>query len=85
MGCRRCDVLRIAVKGQRFRSMRSRVVEESHSAEVHAEIRADIMRWRALRFVGFQQRGKSHDPSDVIELRNCTCGSTLGRRTRRTP
>lgn len=56
----------------------------SHSAAVHAEVRADIMLWRALPFVGFQQRSESHDPDDVIELRNCTCGSTLGRRTRRT-
>ena len=36
-----------------------------------------------MRFVGYQQASDPYDPDDVIELRNCTCGSTLGRRTRR--
>jgi uncharacterized protein YegP (UPF0339 family) len=65
---------------KRFRA----IFEEDHSADLHVEIRADIMLWRALRFVGYQQSADQHDPEDVIELRNCTCGSTLGRRTRRT-
>jgi uncharacterized protein YegP (UPF0339 family) len=54
-----------------------------HTAALHAEVRADIMRWKSLPLVGFQQRVEPHDPDDVVELRNCTCGSTLGRRTRR--
>ena len=40
------------------------------------------MLWRSLPFVGYQHKDP-HDPEDFIELRNCTCGSTLGRRTRR--
>ena len=59
-----------------------------HSDAAHAEIRADILRWKSLPLVGFQQRAEPHDPGDadgdVIELRNCTCGSTLGRRARTT-
>jgi len=53
-----------------------------HTAAIHAEVRADSTRWKSLPFVGFQQCGEPHDPNDVIELRNCTCGSTLGRRSR---
>lgn len=55
-------------------------IEAVHSAEVHAEFRSNIVLWRSLPFVGFQQRVEPHDPRDVLELRNCTCGSTLGRR-----
>ena len=54
-----------------------------HTPALHAEVRADIIRWKSLPFVGFQQCVEPHDPNDVIELRNCTCGSTLGRRLRR--
>ena len=64
-------------------TLKSRLVGGKHSAAVHAEVRADIMLWRSLPFVGFQQRSEPYDPEDVVELRNCTCGSTLGRRTRR--
>lgn len=58
------------------------VFEEEHTAAAHAEIRADTLLWKALPLIGFQQHDQS-DPDDVIELRNCTCGSTLGKRTRR--
>lgn len=57
------------------------VFEEKHSAAVHAEIRADTLLWKALPLVGFQQHDPS-DPDDVIELRNCTCGSTLGKKNK---
>lgn len=54
-----------------------------HSHDGHARLRADEDRWSALAFVGIQECGELRGPDDVIELRNCTCGSTLGRRTRR--
>lgn len=67
------------------------IAADLHSAAVHAEIRADILLWKSLPLVGFQQCAEPHDPGDpdgpdgdVIELRNCTCGSTLGRRARTT-
>lgn len=54
-----------------------------HGHEGHTRLRADESRWSALTFVGIQECFDLHDPDEVIELRNCTCGSTLGRRTRR--
>ena len=54
-----------------------------HTAALHAEVRSDIVLWKSLPLVGFQQRAEPCDPDDVVELRNYTCGSTLGRRTRR--
>jgi hypothetical protein len=54
-----------------------------HGAASHADLRADEARWNALALVGIQDCYELREPGDVIELRNCTCGSTLGRRTRR--
>ena len=58
--------------------------DEAHGADGHARLRADESRWSALVLVGIQECADLRGPDDVIELRNCTCGSTLGRRTRRT-
>jgi hypothetical protein len=49
--------------------------EVGHDHAFHAEIRADDARWEELPFVGVQQ-GESYS----LELRHCTCGSTIGRR-----
>lgn len=54
--------------------------EDVHTRALHAELRADVTRWNALPLVGFQQSGEEHDPNVDVELRHCTCGSTLGRR-----
>ncbi len=49
----------------------------------HARLRADEDRWSALAFVGIQECDNLRGPDDVLELRNCTCGSTLERLTTR--
>lgn len=49
-----------------------------HDREIHQRLRDDGVRWNALPFVGIQHGAA--DLSYVLELRNCTCGSTLGRR-----
>ena len=52
-----------------------------HAIAVHAELRADVARWNALPLVGFQLYGEAGVKDGVVlELRNCMCGSTLGRR-----
>jgi hypothetical protein len=50
------------------------------SRAVHAKLRASSAHWNALPLVGYQH---CCDPDIVVELRNCACGSTLGRRTRK--
>ena len=57
--------------------------DEPHGHASHARLRADEGRWSSLAFVGIQECYELRGPDDIIELRNCTCGSTLGRRTRR--
>ena len=52
-----------------------------HAAALHAELRADTARWNALPLVGFQY-GEEECAQVIVELRHCTCGSTLGRRVR---
>ena len=52
-----------------------------HAAALHAELRADTARWNALPLVGFQY-GEEECDRIIVELRHCTCGSTLGRRVR---
>lgn len=56
---------------------------DAHGICGHERLRADEDRWIALAFVGIQECGALREPDDIIELRNCTCGSTLGRRQRR--
>ena len=52
-----------------------------HANTVHAELRTDDARWNALPLVGFQLFGEAREmDASVFELRNCMCGSTLGRR-----
>ena len=58
--------------------------DRPHDSASHAHIRADEGRWNALPLVGLQDCFGLRGPDDIIELRNCTCGTTLGRRTRRT-
>ena len=54
---------------------------DQHDATVHEQLRDDLKRWRSLTLIGTQP---CLDPTIVVELRNCTCGSTLGRRVKRT-
>jgi len=53
-----------------------------HGCADHARLRADEDRWSTLALVGIQECCELRGPNYIIELRNCTCGSTLGRRTR---
>jgi len=56
--------------------------ETAHDGACHAKIKTDRKQWRALTLVGIQRYvGANQDV--IVELRNCTCGSTLGRRVRR--
>jgi hypothetical protein len=55
---------------------------EIHDGACHAKIKTDRARWRSLPLVGIQRYvGAQQDV--LVELRNCTCGSTLGRRVGR--
>ena len=45
------------------------------SQAAHAALKADPAAWSALRFVGFTYAPDGR----VLELRQCPCGSTLGR------
>ena len=56
--------------------------DEPHSSGGHARLRADEARWSTLALVGIQESCELRGPNYILELRNCTCGSTLGRRTR---
>jgi hypothetical protein len=49
----------------------------------HAQIKTDDAAWYALAFVGVQTiEPVDFDPAERLELRNCSCGSTLARRAR---
>jgi len=51
-----------------------------HRDEDHNRLRMDEERWGELAFVGIQES----EVNDIaIELRNCTCGTTLGRRAQK--
>lgn len=52
--------------------------ETAHDQNLHAQVRQDAARWTALPYVGIQHGAA--DLSYVLELRDCTCGSTLSRR-----
>lgn len=53
-------------------------MNETCSTETHQAIKLDSVRWLALAFVGFQViEAYEDDPEERLELRNCTCGSTL--------
>jgi hypothetical protein len=45
----------------------------------HAAIKADAAAWASLRAVGYMDDGRG----GRLELRNCSCGSTLARRIAR--
>jgi len=55
-----------------------------HEEADHEQLRADDERWNALPLVGFQQCDSGCYSEVIIELRNCSCGSTLGRVIKRT-
>ena len=44
----------------------------------HTALKLDSAAWRSLEWVGVQRfDGHDGEPPLVLELRNCTCGSTL--------
>jgi hypothetical protein len=46
----------------------------------HEALKLDDRRWTALELIGVQViEGDEADPEERLELRNCTCGSTLAR------
>ncbi len=46
----------------------------------HAELKVDPVRWASLELVGTHHLEQAGDePAEDIELRNCSCGSTLGK------
>lgn len=46
----------------------------------HEAIKADEIRWRSLKYVGVQViEADEHGPEERTELRDCHCGSTLGK------
>lgn len=48
--------------------------------ETHEEMKRDEIAWRAMRLVGVQDiAADDHGPAERLELRNCSCGSTLAR------
>ena len=60
------------------------ISDGTHDSSSHARVLTDEDRWNALTLIGLQDCFGLRGPDDVIELRNCTCGTTLGRRTKRT-
>jgi uncharacterized protein YegP (UPF0339 family) len=48
-----------------------------HTREIHAALRADPERWQELPLVGIQC---ADDLTTCVELRACSCGSTIGKR-----
>jgi uncharacterized protein YegP (UPF0339 family) len=51
-----------------------------HDNDDHGQLRANDERWLALPLVGIQRSDTT--TSADIELRHCTCGSTIGRRVK---
>jgi uncharacterized protein YegP (UPF0339 family) len=49
----------------------------------HDQLRANDARWLALPLVGIQRSDTTTNAD--IELRHCTCGSTIGRRLKEDP
>jgi hypothetical protein len=43
------------------------------SGHNHEDLKRDAARWAQLHYVGMMVLGRG----DALELRNCTCGSTL--------
>lgn len=58
---------------------RMRTQAQNHGTADHDQLQSDDARWNELTFVGIQDCFGLREPDDIIELRNCTCGSTLGR------
>ena len=54
-----------------------------HDDTFHAELRKNTKRWKELPLIGFQRCAEVFGPGEAIELRNCPCGSTLGRRIKK--
>ncbi len=52
-----------------------------HTIEYHESLKLDESAWSELRYVGIQHfPAEDGAPDERLELRNCTCGSTLARR-----
>ena len=44
----------------------------------HSELKNDKVLWNSLQLIGQQiTEADEYGPREVLELRNCTCGSTL--------
>ncbi len=53
----------------------------AHSVAAHEELKLADERWLALTLVGVQHIAADETgPAEDLELRNCSCGSTLARR-----
>lgn len=47
----------------------------------HDALRSNLKLWTALRFVGIQHvEADETGPAERLELRDCSCGSTLARK-----
>ncbi len=52
-----------------------------HTQAAHQLLKRNQLLWRQLEYVGVQVFHADEDgPEERLELRNCTCGSTLARR-----
>lgn len=51
----------------------------SHTASYHELLKRNDRAWALLESRGIQQAFDEHDESMQLELRNCTCNSTLAR------
>jgi len=53
-------------------------METEHTTALHDAIKADPTRWLALEYRGTQSiEADAFGPALVIEMRNCSCCSTL--------
>jgi hypothetical protein len=49
------------------------------TAEIHAALKADPVRWARLRHIGMRRYEYGDGTSELLEHRNCECGTTLVR------
>lgn len=53
----------------------------AHTTEFHESLKRDLSQWNCLMFIGNQVIDAWEDePEEVLEMRNCSCGSTLCRK-----
>lgn len=53
---------------------------EHCSREKHAALKEDDLLWRGLKLCGYLPDEDDQGDPAVLELRQCHCGSTLGKR-----